>query len=130
MNTNIIPGWTSTIKRQSKHRANQGIVCLTAEEARALVAIDAGLNGYDGLRQDRALSQVTFSTERHLDYLDLIEAIRVGIDRNAVIGPDDPLQVQKDALRATQAALFGALDKPIGIVIGTVYMEIQPKAVQ
>lgn len=130
MSTNIIKGWTSTIKRQAKHRANQGIVCLTPEEARALVAIDLGLNGYEGFRLDRVLGQVTFSTERQLDYLDLIEAIRVGIDRNKVIAPDDPLQVEKNALRATQTALFGALDKPIGIVVGTIYMEIKPQAIQ
>lgn len=127
MNTDIIKGWAWTIKRQARHRANQGIVCLTPEEARALVAIDASLNGYEGLRKNRVLSQVTFSTERHLGYLELIEAIRVGIDRNATIACDDPLKVEKSALRATQTALFGELDKPIGIVVGTMYMEIQPK---
>ncbi|MEM8514453.1 hypothetical protein RCH14_003798 [Massilia sp. MP_M2] len=130
MSTNIIRGWTSTIKRQAKHRFNQGIVCLTPEEARALVAIDAGLNGYEGFRRDRVLGQVTFTTERQLDYLDLIEAIRVGIDRNTVIDPADPLHDEKNSLRATQTALFGSLDKPIGIVVGTIYMEIKPQAVQ
>ncbi|GAA5012390.1 hypothetical protein GCM10025794_00410 [Massilia kyonggiensis] len=118
MNAFPLQNWAPIIKRQHQHRALHGFARLSPDEARALVAYDAHLNGYEGLRTDPRLAYVSFTTASHLDHMDLAFAISTGIDRNAEISPDDPLYVEKKALLDIYTALFGALDQPFSINVG------------
>lgn len=128
MFTQIAHDWAPVIEHQNKHRARYGYVRLTTLEARALVALDVHLNGYQELMTCRGRCLRTFTDAYDLDQNDLVKAVLVGIHRSTKIAADDPAYREKNALRATYAALLGTLDKATQIVVGTAVQPFWPQA--
>lgn len=121
---------TNIKQNQRKRRwpTKADYVRLSASEAKLLIEQDVKINGLDGLLADSHLCQAQFFRGiDSMDHLDLIQAIRVGIERNASMAVDDPKWAEKIALREKQMALFGDLNQSIAVIVGVIPLVITPK---
>jgi hypothetical protein len=122
-----MPNTQKKKQRKGPWPATADYIRVPVDEAKRLIKQDVAINGLKNLLAHSYFSNATMT--RGIDSMDdtnLILALKVGIERNAVVEADDPKRLEKAALREKQIALFGDLELTIPIHVGHIATFITP----